>query len=94
MAEAERWLRRVRNWVENLAADLRADAIKALGDAERRWLFILVRWNDKWPSSLESSRVGAVGISFALCPRAHLQDTRKFPCPNLTSTRLVGRSFA
>ena len=50
LAEAERWLRRVLNWIQNLVTDLHADAIAAPGESEKRWLFTLVEWKDKWPS--------------------------------------------
>jgi hypothetical protein len=49
VAQAERWLHRVRGWAANLAADLRADAIAAPGDAEKRWLFTIAGCV-QWPS--------------------------------------------
>jgi len=49
LAQAQRWLHRVRDWAENLRTDLRADAIAAPGDADKHWLFTVLGCVH-WPS--------------------------------------------
>ena len=90
VAEADRWLRRVQNWIQNLATDLHADAIAAPGDGERRWLFTLEEWKDKGPS--------AAGVFTCRlckdCPRplsmTDPQENQNLPCPNLHDPAVCG----
>jgi hypothetical protein len=72
LAQAQRWLHRVRDWAENLRTDLRADAIAAPGDADKHWLFTVLGCVN-WPSSPAFSHAAVVRNAWGLCARSPQQ---------------------
>ena len=90
VAEAERWLRRVQNWIQNLVTDLHADAIAAPGDGERRWLFTLVEWKGKWPSEAGVFTCRLCKDCLRPLSKTDPQENQNLPCPNLHEPAVCG----